>query len=226
VECLPQVYDTGTETQGKVGYHAFFQSYATNLRGFPMRFLSIATLFLCFAGPVSAEIYPIKEGDVFCTGYDKSSNSCSSVQTIKIVDEGKYLILDLAGFAFGETRLDMIASMEAIETEGKICLAPGTINIAITPKEAAIAEGWQNLMQYQLDDLASQGYCFEHRKCSDTWAAIAWVADEERRDLSATFEVFEADDPRSETAQPRYLNIQEKDKAQKELEDKCFGKEA
>lgn len=191
-----------------------------------MRFLSFTTLFLCFTAPVSAEIYPIKEGDVFCIGYDKTSNSCASVQTVKITGEDGFLILDLAGFAFGETRLDMVATMEATEIDGKICITPGGINAAITPKEAAIAQGWQNLIQYQLDELANEGYCVEHKKCGDTWASIAWVAEEERRDLSATFEVFDAEDPRSETAQPRYLGMEDQSSMQKEVEDKCFGKDA
>ncbi len=190
-----------------------------------MKFKTLPLIFVCFAPPAAADIYPIKEGDVFCIGYDKTSNSCSSVQTVKVVSDDRYLILDLAGFAFGEKRLDMVATMEATEKEGKICITPGGINAVITPKEAAIAEGWQNLMQYQLDELAEQGYCVEHRKCDDEWVTIAWVDGEERRELSATFQVFGEDDPRSRTAQPRYLGMAELNSMQKKVEDKCFGKD-
>ena len=189
-----------------------------------MRFMSFPLLFLGFTAPVSADVYPMKEGDVFCIGYDKTSNSCSSVQTVKIVDEGEYLLLDLAGFAFGETRLDMIATMEATEEKGQLCVTPGGMNAVITPKETAITEGWQNLIQYQFDELTEQGYCVEHKKCGEDWIAIAWVDGEERRDLSATFKVFAADDPLSNKVQPRYLGMEEIGVMKEQVEE-CFGKD-
>jgi len=189
-----------------------------------MRFLSFATIFLGFTAPAAAELYPVKEGDVFCVGYDKTSNSCSSVQTVKIVDEGEYFILELAGFSFGKTKLDMLVTSEAFEKNEEICIRPSKANVAITPKESSFAEGWQNMMQYQLDELIEQEMCVEHRQCGDGWVSIASVAGEVRRDLSATFHVFEADDPRSKSAQPRYLGMEEINTMKKKV-DACFGED-
>jgi len=174
----------------------------------------------------SADIIELKEGDVYCIAYDEDSNSCASVQTLKDLGDGNYVMLDLAGFAFGPTKLDMVASFEAFEEDGKLCIAPDGINVAITPKESKLSEGYQTLMQYTLTKIAEEGYCFEHKPCGEEWVAIGWVAGKARQDMSATFRVFSADDPRSQTVQPRYLGEDEMSTMQKKVSDQCFPKDA
>jgi hypothetical protein len=186
---------------------------------------SILAVTALLAPPALADIVPLKEGDVYCIGFDEKTNSCTSVQTLKELGGGEYFVLDLAGFAFGETNLDMTATLEAVEREGKICIKPGGVKVSVTPKTSKMAEGWQNLMAYQLDEMVAQDYCFEHQKCDDEWVAIAWVDGKPHRELSATFRIFTADDPRSKTVQPRYLGLEELNTMQQKVEDKCFPKE-
>ena len=49
----------------------------------------VATLIT--AASARADIIELKEGDVYCVGYDESTNSCASVQTLKDMGEGKYI---------------------------------------------------------------------------------------------------------------------------------------
>lgn len=191
-----------------------------------MRSVMLAGLFALSAAPAMAEVIPLKEGDVFCIGYDEKSESCASVQTLKETGEGEYLMLDLSGFAFGETRLDMTSTWELAIREEQLCIVPDGANIRIAPEESKLAEGWGNLMRYQLGQMIDEGYCFEHEKCADSWVAIAFVGGKRREDISARFEVFEADDPRSKSIQPRYLNETEMLKLSKETAETCFPEDA
>lgn len=191
--------------------------------------IRLAALTVALGGlslPVWADLAPLQEGDVYCIGYDETTNTCSSVQTLKELGDGEYFILDIAGFAFNETKLDMTATLEAVEQDGRLCVKPDGVTVSMTPKDSKIAEGWQNMMQYQLNEIAAQGYCFEHKKCGADWVAIAWIDGQPRQDMSATFRIFSADDPRSQTVQPRYLDQAELTSMQKKVADQCFPTDA
>ena len=190
-----------------------------------MRAVLLAGSLLLPVAPAMAEVMDLKEGDVFCIAYDEKSQSCASVQTLKETGEGEYLMLDLSGFAFGETRLDMTSTWELAIRDEQLCIVPGGANIRITPEDSKLAEGWGNLMRYQLGQMIDEGYCFEHQKCADSWVAIAFVGGERREEISARFDVFEADDPRSQSVQPRYLNETEMMRLSKETAEACFPEE-
>jgi hypothetical protein len=190
-----------------------------------MRAVLLAGSLLLPVAPAMAEVMDLKEGDVFCIAYDEKSQSCASVQTLKETGEGEYLMLDLSGFAFGPTRLDMTSTWELAIREEQLCIVPGGANIRITPEDSKLAEGWGNLMRYQLGQMIDEGYCFEHQKCGDAWVAVAYVGGERREEISAQFDVFGADDPRAQSVQPRYLNETEMMKLQKETAEACFPEE-
>lgn len=190
-----------------------------------MRSIITAAVFLGIAGPAAAEVIPLKEGDVFCMSYDEKSNSCASVQTLKQTGEGEYVMLDLSGFAFGETRLDMTSTWQLAIREEQLCIVPGGWKIRMGPDDSKLAEGWGNLMRYQLGQLVEEGYCFEHEPCGDQWVAVAYIGGARREEMSAAFRVFEADDMRANAVQPRYLNESELLKLQKEATETCFPEE-
>ena len=191
-----------------------------------MRFAAFAALTTVLASPATAEIIELKEGDVYCAGYDEKSESCATVQTMKELGEGRYQFVDLSGFAFNAMRLDMVSTFVAVEKDGKICVEEDGFKISIEPKTSKLAEGWQNMMQYQMDEMSAKDYCFEHEKCMDEWVAIGSLGGERQPNMSLTFRVFPADDPRAKTVQPRYLSVEDFSKMQNEIEDKCFPKDA
>jgi len=180
---------------------------------------------LLMATPAQADLVELKEGDLFCVGYDKKSDSCASIITLKDLGDGKYVSVELGGFEFGDTRLDMAATMTGTVNDGQFCADPDGVKISISPKESKLAEGWQNLMQYQFDEMLVEGYCVEHRSCGEEWLAVAFVGGKERRELSAVFRVFDADDPRTQSVQPRYLNQAEMAKMTKQSE-RCLPEDA
>jgi len=151
----------------------------------------------------------LKEGDVYCVAYDEKTETCASVLTLKDLGNGNYFSIELGGFALGETRLDMVVAMASTVIDGQICTNPDGVEISISSKESKLAEGWQNLMQHQYNTMVGEGFCFEYKKCK------------ERGELSAVFRVFEADDPRSKTVQPRYLNELELTEMSKQS-DRCI----
>jgi len=166
----------------------------------------ILPILLLAAAPANAEVLDLKEGDVYCVAYDEKTETCASVLTLKDLGNGNYFSIELGGFALGETRLDMVVAMASTVIDGQICTNPDGVEISISSKKSKLAEGWQNLMQHQYNTMVGEGFCFEYKKCDDQWLAAVFVGGKERGELSAVFRVFEADDPRSKTVQPRYLN--------------------
>ena len=190
-----------------------------------MRLAVFAALGMVLASPALADVVDLKEGDVYCVGYDAASNTCATVQTLKDLGDGRYQFVDVAAFDFANERFEMVSTFIAVEEDGKICVEDDGYQISIQPKSSELAAKWQTTMQRRLDELTAQNYCFEHEECGGEWIAIGSLGGERKASMSLMFTIFPADDPRAATVQPRYLTVEETAELQKEIDDRCFPKD-
>ena len=182
----------------------------------PALLLAAATLLAPL--PAAAGVIEIEEGALYCTAYDRRTETCASISTAKIGENGRFTLVEVVSMKVGEMSFTMTGSTEIEEVEGRYCMIPGTHRHALTPEDSKMGKVMLGMVETVLEGAMVKGLCFEHLACGEDVLALAYVGEEPEPELSGVFTVFPPGDARVREASPRFMTMEEAREGMRQVE--------